>query len=60
MSSTTSTPEILPVEVEQPESAKRLLIELDDITENAIYAADPRQPVAKLAKAFAAYLRSAD
>lgn len=56
---TTTAPAPIP-DVEQPESAKRLLKVLDDVAKNAKHAADPRQPAEQIAVAFAAYLRAPD
>lgn len=40
-----------------PEADQLFLATLDDIASNAIHAADPRQPIATLAAAFAAFIR---
>lgn len=60
MDTTPDTLDTAPEPVEQPESAKRLLVVLDDLAEHARHYADPRDAVAALAKAFADYLRSPD
>jgi hypothetical protein len=43
-----------------PAVTQNFLKILDDIAKNARHAADPRQPVADLAEAFAVYLRAPD
>lgn len=47
-------------DAELPEAAQDLVRELDLIAENARFASDPRQPIASLAAAFAAYFRTPD
>ena len=43
-----------------PEATQLLLAVLDDLAQNAIHAADPREPVRRFADAFAKYLRTPD
>lgn len=45
---------------QQHPAAVELCETLDNITENAQYAADPRAPIAQFARAFAKYLRTPD
>lgn len=50
----TTTPEVL-----HP-ATEKLLEKLDDIAENARYAADPRKPAGDMAAALAEYYRTPD